>query len=201
MSRWERVELGTSMSGDITGENNLAVVVQWAVVVQVWCRLARGRILTKFLIRNTRLCWSFLPLIKYKSKAKISKSWNKFSHCREFFCVTLLARSCNESPTRKRLNCKNKKEELVRVGSALKPNDPLVSSLSPEPQECNNAGYYFPSVPFVRQPVTYSIEKMLFLPSPAVWETFAAAKGEGKGVGLGSPGSSRNHISRRSMRD
>lgn len=115
-SRWERVELGTSMSGDITGENNLAVVVQWAVVVQVWCRLARGRILTKFLIRNTRLFWSFLPLIKYKSKAKISKSWNKFSHCREFFCVTLLARSCNESPTRKCLNCKNKKEELFGWG-------------------------------------------------------------------------------------
>lgn len=58
-----------------------------------------------------------------------------------------------------------------------------VSSLFPEPQECNNAGYYFP---FVRQPVTYSIEKMLFLPSfsPAFRETFAPAKGEGvKGLG------------------
>lgn len=51
----------------------------------------------------------------------------------------------------------------------------------------------------VRQPVTYSIEKMLFLspPFPAFRETFAAAKGEGKGVGF----SGRNHISRRSMRD
>lgn len=72
----------------------------------------------------------------------------------------------------------------MREGCTKTERPASVSSLFPEPQECNNAGYYFP---FVRQPVTYSIEKMLFLPSflPRIPRNIRPGKRRrGKGVGF-----------------